>query len=357
MGQPDKPLAPLVLVTGASGYIASHCVKDLLEQGYSVRGTVRSLKDQRKVAHLHALTGRGGARLDLVEADLTRDAGWREAVRGCTYVLHVASPFPASVPEDENEIIQPAVEGTRRVLEASAGAGTVRRVVLTSSVAAVAFGHDPDPDKVYTEADWSNAARCEPYQKSKTLAERAAWDFVAALPEGKRFELAVINPGFVAGPVLGQICGTSGEVVRRLLVRGLPACPEIGWAIVDVRDVARAHRLAMETPAAAGNRYIVAGDHVWMRECAQTLAEVFAPLGYKVPTGRLPYWLMWVVGRFDKTVRMALGYVGLRQQVSHEKARRDLGWTPRPVRDTLVDMARSLIEQGIVPPPRQRAAA
>jgi nucleoside-diphosphate-sugar epimerase len=354
MSQPHKPL---VLVTGASGYIAGHCVKELLEHGYLVRGTVRSLQDQRKVAHLHALKESAGARLDLVEADLTRDAGWREAVSGCTYVLHVASPFPASVPEDEDEIVRPAVEGTRRVLEASAAAGTVRRVVLTSSVAAIAFGHDPQPDKVYTETDWSNAARCEPYQKSKTLAERAAWDLVAALPDGKRFELTVINPGFVAGPVLGRICGTSGEVVRRLLVRDIPACPEIGWAIVDVRDVARAHRLAMETPGAAGNRYIVAGDHVWMRECAQILAERFAPLGYRVPTGRLPYGLMWVVARFDKTVRMALGYVGRRELVSHDKARRDLGWSPRPVRETLVDMATSLIEQGIVPAPKRRTAA
>ena len=171
---------PLVLVTGASGYIASHCVKEMLENGYRVRGTVRSLGDKRKVAHLQAMTD--GASLELVEADLTREEGWADAVEGCEYVLHVASPFPATVPEDENELIGPAVEGTRRVLAAAAATGTVRRVVLTSSVAAIAFGHEDDAGKVYTEEDWSDVERCDPYPKSKTLAERAAWDFVDAMP-------------------------------------------------------------------------------------------------------------------------------------------------------------------------------
>jgi nucleoside-diphosphate-sugar epimerase len=321
---------PRVLVTGASGFIAGHCVRELLEHGYAVRGTVRSLADDRKVAHLERLGAARGASLELVEADLTSDEGWSAAVDGCAYVLHVASPFPASVPEDENEIVGPAVEGTRRVLEACAASGKVRRVVLTSSVAAIAFGHGDSDGKVFDEGDWSNVERCEPYQKSKTLAERSAWDFVAGLPADKGFELAVINPGFVAGPVLNSVCGTSGEVVRRLLTRDLPACPQIGWALVDVRDVASAHRLAMETPAAAGNRYIVAGDHVWMQDAARMLAEEFGPLGYRVPTGKLPYWLMWVVARFDKTVRMALDYVGHREEVSNQKAADELGWSPRP---------------------------
>lgn len=347
-----------VLVTGASGYIAGHCVAELLEHGYRIRGTVRSLDDPRKTAHLKRLGREAGASLELVEADLTSDDGWSAAVDGCEYVLHVASPFPSTVPDDESELVGPAVDGTRRVLEACADAGgKVRRVVLTSSVAAIAFGHGDTGSKVFDESDWSNLERCEPYQKSKTLAERWAWDFVAAMPEGGRFELAVINPGFVAGPVMNSVCGTSGEVVRRLMTRDLPACPEIGWALVDVRDVARAHRLAMETPGAAGNRYIAAGDHVWMRDAALILAEEFGPLGYKVPTGKLPYWLMWVVGRFDKTVRMALGYVGHREEVSHDKAGKDLGWSPRPPRETFVDMGHSMIEHGVVPDLRRNAAA
>ena len=339
----------LVLVTGASGYIAGHCVRELLEHGYRVRGTVRSLADPKKTAHLKAIATALGGALDFVEADLSNNRGWPEAVAGCTYVLHVASPFPAEVPADEMELIRPAVDGTRRVLHACAAAGTVKRVVMTSSVAAVAYGHADGQGTVRTESDWSNVERCEAYQKSKTLAERAAWDFVAALPPERRFELVVINPGFVLGPLLNADPGTSGELVRKLMVREMPACPEIGFAPVDVRDVALAHRLAMERPEAPGNRYICAGDHLWVQEMATILAAEFNPRGYRVPTGRLPYWLMWVIARFDKAVHLALGYVGRKELVSSAKAQRELGWTMRPIRDTILDTARTMIEQGVVP--------
>ena len=339
----------LVLVTGASGFIAGHCVRELLEHGYTVRGTVRSLQAQEKYAHLHALADRAGTTIELVEADLGSDRGWTEAVAGCTYVQHVASPFPPEVPKDEMDLIRPAVDGTKRVLSACAESGTVKRVVLTSSVAAIAFGHDPRDKKVRSETDSSNADRCEAYPKSKTLAEHAAWDFVAALPAGKRFELAAINPGFVLGPVLNADPGTSGEVVRKLMTREMPACPRIGFAPVDVRDVAIAHRLAMESPQAAGNRYICAGDHMWIEDMAKVLAAEFNPKGYRVPTGRLPYWLMWVIARFDKAIRLALQYVGREELVTCEKAKRELGWTMRPVEQTLIDTGRSMIEYGIVP--------
>jgi dihydroflavonol-4-reductase len=338
----------LVLVTGASGFIAGHCVRELLEHGYTVRGTVRSLQTPEKYAHLHALAERAGGVLDLVEADLGGDRGWKEAVAGCTYVLHVASPFPAEVPKDEMDLIRPAVDGTKRVLGACAESGTVKRVVLTSSVAAIAFGHDPHDRRVRTEADWSNVDHCEAYQKSKTLAERAAWDFVNGLPVGQRFELAVINPGFVLGPVMNSDPGTSGEVVRKLLAREMPACPRIGFAPVDVRDVAIAHRLAMESPQAPGNRYICAGDHMWIEDMAKVLAVEFNPKGYRVPTGRLPYWLMWVIARFDKTIRLALEYVGRQEKVSCDKAKSELGWSMRPVEQSIIDTGRSMIEYGIV---------
>ena len=337
-----------VLVTGASGYIAGHCVKALLAKGYRVRGTVRSLANDKSVARVKALAAPGSEDIELFEADLTSDSGWNDAVAGCTYVLHVASPFPAETPDDEMEVIGPAVEGTRRVLEACAADTKVKRVVLTSSVAAVAFGHEGHRDSPYTEDDWSVVDNCEPYQKSKTLAERSAWDFVAALEGKRRFELAVINPGFVAGPVLGADVGTSGEVVRRMLSRELPACPQIGFAVVDVRDVAAAHVLAMETTAAAGKRYICAGEHVWMQDMARMLDSEFRPLGYRVPTAKAPYWLLWLVARFDKTIRMSLAYVGRRETVSHARATTDLGWSPRDPRETLVDMGHSLIEHGVV---------
>jgi nucleoside-diphosphate-sugar epimerase len=340
---------PLVLVTGATGYIAGHCIRELLEHGYRVRGTVRSLADPRKTEHLRRIATQLGGTLELVEADLTSDRGWREAVAGCTYVQHVASPFPAEVPRDEMELIRPAVDGATRVLQACAAAGTVKRVVMTSSVAAVAFGHSDGGNAVRTEADWSKVENCEAYQKSKTLAERAAWDFVAKLPSDRRFELAVINPGFVLGPLQNADPGTSGELIRKLMVREMPACPEIGFAPVDVRDVALAHRLAMERPEAAGNRYICAGEHLWVQDIAKILAAEFNPRGYRVPTGRLPYWLMWIIARFDKAVHLALGYVGRKELVSAAKAQRELGWKMRPVKETIVDTAQTMIEHGVVP--------
>jgi nucleoside-diphosphate-sugar epimerase len=346
---PANETRPMVLVTGATGYIAGHCIHELLEHGYRVRGTVRSLADPAKTEHLRRMATELGGSLDLVEADLTSDRGWREAVAGCAYVLHVASPFPAAVPKDEMEVIGPAVDGTKRVLEACTEAGTVKRVVMTSSVAAVASGHTEGQGTVRTEADWSKIEGCDPYQKSKTLAERAAWDFVRALPSDRRFELAVINPGFVLGPFLNADAGTSGEIIRRLMVRDMPACPEIGFAPVDVRDVALAHRLAMERPEAPGNRYICAGDHIWVQDMAKILAAEFNPRGYRVPTGRLPYWLMWIIARFDKAVHLALRYVGRKELVSAEKAKRELGWSMRPVQESIIDTARTMIEQGIVP--------
>ena len=339
-----------VLVTGASGYIGGHCVVDLLRRGYRVRGTVRNLGKRAAVERLATLVPGSLERLEIVEADLSSDRGWAEAVRDCTYVLHVASPFPPNVPNDEMEVIGPAVDGTKRVLAAAAATrGGVKRVVLTSSVAAVAYGRREHTDKVFTEDDWSIVEQCDPYQKSKTLAERFAWDYVRSLPTDQRFELVVINPGFVLGPLLDADVQTSSELVKRLLRRELPGCPQLGFAVVDVRDVALMHRLAMETPDAAGMRFICAGEHYWVQDIARTLAAEFAPYGYRVPTRALPYWLLWVVGRFDATVRMTLGYIGRRELVSHERAHNLLGWSPRPLRDTLADMGHSLIEHGVVP--------
>lgn len=338
----------VVLVTGASGFIGGHVVYEFLDAGYCVRGTVRN-RSSAKAAHLRELQERLPERFELVEADLESDEGWDRAVAGCRWVQHVASPFPSAAPADENELIRPAVEGTLRVLRAAQADGAVRRVVVTSSVAAVAYGHGDLGGRVLTEADWSVPEACPAYQKSKTLAERAAWDYLESLPEQGRIEMAVINPGFVAGPLSGNEIGTSGEVVGRLMRRELPACPEIGFATVDVRDVALAHRLATETPGAASHRFIIAGDHAWMRDMSRILAETFGPLGYRPPTGKLPYPLMWLVARFDPAVRLVLQYVGKREEVSHELATRILGWQPRPLRETIVDMACSMIDKGLIP--------
>jgi dihydroflavonol-4-reductase len=334
----------LVLVTGAAGFIAGHCIRELLEHGYAVRGTVRSLSAVDRVAHLRALADQTGGTLELVEADLFGDGGWAEAVAGCTYVQHVASPNPPAAPRHEDELIRPAVDGTLRVLRACADSGTVRRVVLTSSVTAVTIGPDRYSDTVRTEADWSDPDLCPAYAKSKTLAERAAWNFIDGLPAGHRLELSVVNPGFVLGPLQRAELGLSVEAIRKLLDREVPGLPRIGFATVDVRDVAILHRLAMERAEAAGNRYLCAGEHMWMQDLAKILAEEFNSQGFRVPTGRLPYWLMWAIARFDSTTRLALDFVGRRELVSADKAVRELGWSMRPAAESIVDTGRSLVE-------------
>ncbi|PUB32082.1 nucleoside-diphosphate-sugar epimerase [Promicromonospora sp. AC04] len=333
-----------VLVTGATGFVAGHVIEDLLRSGHEVRATVRSLRDPARFAHLDRIRDALGGRLELVEADLSDDAGWDAAVAGRDHVLHVASPFPPTPPRHEAELIRPAVDGTLRVLEASARAG-VRRVVVTSSVAAVAAGRSRDESRQRTEEDWSDLDRAAPYPKSKTLAERAAWRFAAEHPD---LEVVTVNPGLVLGPLHHVAAGTSVALVRRILNHEMPAIPELGFAPVDVRDVARAHRLAMEVPGAAGNRYICAGDNMWLADMARILSEEFGPQGYRVPRRPMPYWMLWAVGRFDREVRLGLDFVGSPERVSADKARSELGWSMRPLRTTVTDTGRSLIELGLV---------
>lgn len=323
-----------VLVTGAGGFIAGHCVAELAAHGYEVRGTVRpSASHQGGDQMPEGVNG-------IVPADLGADEGWAEAVDGCDYVLHVASPFPLDDPADPEVLVRPAVDGTLRVLRASAESGTVRRVVLTSSMAAIRPPRPPS--RPLTEDDWASPSPDDAYPMSKTLAERAAWDFVKATP---RLELAVINPSMTLGPVrqAGGRLSTSLEPVRRLLAREVPGVPRLGMNTVDVRDLAVAHRLAMEAPAAAGNRYICAGPHLWMSDMAAILAEK-----YRVPQRPVPFWLVWLIGRFDPVVRGILPEIGRSVEVSTDKARRELGWTMRPARETLLDTAASLVEHGFV---------
>jgi nucleoside-diphosphate-sugar epimerase len=331
-----------VLVTGATGFIAGHCIEELLSHGYAVRGTVRDAAAD--VTHLTAIARRTGGSLEFTQASLDDDAGWAAAVDGCAYVWHLASPVPATLPRTAAELIRPAVDGTRRVLRAAARSGTVRRVVMTSSTDAIVHGH-ADPDRVRTEADWSAPERLAPYPASKLSAERAAWEFAADQP----VELVTINPGLVLGPLQRRQQSTSMEVIRLLLGRKLPAVPRLSFAVADVRDVAAAHRLAMETPGAAGNRYICANPALWMGDIAAVLATAFGPHGYRVPTRTLPYWLMWAGARFDKTIRLALSYYGVPVLVSADKARHELGWAPRPASESITAAGDSLIRYGIVP--------
>ena len=338
----------LVLVTGGSGFIAQHCMLKLFEAGYRVRTTVRSLEREAEVrATLKAAGADVGDRLAFFAADLTADAGWADAVAGCDFVLHVASPFPLTVPKHEDELIVPAREGALRVLRAARDAG-VKRVVQTSSFAAVGYGH-PQMDRPFNEHDWTkvDGDGLTAYAKSKTLAERAAWDFMAR--EGGAMELSVVNPVGVFGPVLSADMSTSIEIVKRMMDGALPALPRITFGVVDVRDVADLHLKAMTDPEAAGERFLaVAGDFLSMRDIALILRRRMGDAGKRVPTGQLPDWLLRVVALVDKSVGQVVPELGKHKNATNEKARRVLGWTPLSAEDAVVATAESLARLGLL---------
>jgi nucleoside-diphosphate-sugar epimerase len=337
-----------VLVTGGSGFIGGHCILQLLAAGHEVRATVRNLKREGDV---RAMLRRGGAepgdRLALFAADLESDPGWAEAAAGCDYVLHVASPFPMTVPKHEDELIIPAREGALRVLRASRDAG-VKRVVLTSSFAAIGYGQAPRATP-FDETNWTNpeAGDVQPYAKSKTLAERAAWDFIAR--EGGGLELSVVNPVAVLGPLLGPDYSTSIILVQRLLDGAVPGCPRIYFGVVDVRDIADLHLRAMTHPAAKGERFLgVAGDFMSISEIAQVLRQRMGAAARRVPTRQLPNWLVRLVALRDPAARQIVPELGKAKNGTNAKARRLLDWTPRSREEAIVATARSLIELGLV---------
>lgn len=330
-----------VLVTGGSGFIAGHCIGQARNQGYRVRTTVRDLARERDVrAQLGRLVD-ADDRLEVVAADLTADKGWPEAAAECAYVLHVASPFPVSSPKDDDELVRPARDGALRVLAAAQSAG-VGRVVMTSSTAAVAYGRGSS-DTALTEADWSdesNRSDTSSYERSKTIAERAAWNWVAR--EGGTLELATICPGAVLGPVLGPDRSASIDIVARLLDGSLPGLARFGWPLVDVRDVADLHLRAMTAAGAAGQRYIAAGPFTWMSDVADVLREHAPALAARVPRRRLPNAAVRLAGLFDPALRGRLYELGKHRPVSAEKARRELHWTPRTNEEAIIATAESL---------------
>ncbi len=339
-----------VLVTGGSGFLGSWCVIELLRGGYRVRTTVRDLSIEARVrASIASSVPDGGGRLSVAAADLRSDDGWEQAVSGCDYVLHVASPFPPQQPKDPDELIVPAREGTLRVLAASLDAG-VRRVVVTSSVAAITGGGLQAGSRPLTEDDWSDPddLRLTPYARSKTIAERAAWDFVRERGESEK--LAVVNPGAILGPVLSDDRSYSIEMVERLL-QGMPGVPRIGFSIVDVRDVADLHLRAMTAVEAGGERLIAVESFRWMEQVAEVLREELGEAAARVPTRRVPNVLVRAMAIFDPGIRSIVGQLGRRTDVSSEKAKTLLGWSPRPTTETITDCAQSLIDQGIVKQP------
>jgi nucleoside-diphosphate-sugar epimerase len=337
-----------VLVTGGSGFIGAHCILQLLAAGHHVRTTVRSLKREADVrAMLRAGGAEPGGRVSFFAADLESDLGWPEAVAGSEYLLHVASPFPPTVPKNEDELIVPAREGTLRVLRAARDAG-VRRVVLTSSFAAIGYGQEPQ-DRPFDETNWTdpNGADVQPYAKSKTLAERAAWDFVAR--EGRGLELAVVNPVGVFGPLLGPDYSTSVILVQRLMDGAMPGCPKLYFGLVDVRDVADLHFRAMTQPAAKGERFLaIAGDFVSIVDIAKMLKSRMGAAARRVPTRQLPNWVVRLASLRDPAVKQILPELGKRRNATNEKARRVLGWAPRSNEDAIVATAESLLRLGLL---------
>jgi len=339
------------LVTGGSGFIGSHCILQLLAAGHQVRTTVRNLKREGDVRAMLKVGGvDAGDRLSFFAADLESDAGWPAAVAGCEYVLHVASPLPPGVPKNEDELIVPAREGSLRVLRAALGA-RVKRVVLTSSFAAIGYGHKTPP-ALFNETYWSEVTpELAPYQKSKTLAERAAWEFIAKEggSAGSGLELSVVNPVGVFGPVLGPDYSSSILIVQRFMDGAIPGCPKLYFGAVDVRDVASLHILAMTHPAANGERFIAtSGDFLSMLEIAKVLKSRMGAAGKKVPTRELPNWMVRLAALRDPAIKVIISELGKKRNATNEKAVRLLGWAPRSNEDSIVASAESLMRLGLL---------
>lgn len=332
-----------VLVTGGSGFIALHCVQQLLDQGYAVRSTVRSESKKQEIIDSMEKHTLNSNNLEIVMADLLQDEGWSEAVAGCDYVLHVASPFILEVPSDEDILIKPAVEGTLRVLNACKE-NKVKKVVLTSSVAAVAYGHKEQ--KVFNENDWSDTGPgITPYAKSKTLAEKAAWDFVGSLDDDERFDFTVINPVAVTGPMLTSDIGTSNDLLVKLANGSIPACPRTHMGFIDVRDVAKAHIFSMKSEATNNERIIVSDKEMFFVEMGRVLNDA----GFKKsPTIEMPNLMVRFMAFFIKELSGVVGSLGKKVTTDKSKAKTLFNWDYVPAEDSAIEATEQLVSMGLV---------
>lgn len=332
-----------VLVTGGSGYIGGFVIRQLVADGWTVNTTIRSLSREAEVRKVLAVPA---DKLNFFAADLLSDAGWAEAVAGCSHVVHVASPLPNGAVKHEDDLIVPAREGALRALRFAKAAG-VKRVVMTSSVAAIAYGHGKKTG-TYTEAVWTdvNGPQVHAYAKSKTIAERAARDWMAA--EGGTMEYVSVNPAAVLGPVLSADFSSSVQIITRLLSGSLPGLPNFGFGVVDVRDVADLHVRALTAEGINGERFIASGPFMMMKDVAAVLRDRLGNEARKVPTRGLPDFLLQLSALFDPTIRMVTGELGKQRITPSDHARDVLGWVPRPAADTIADSARSLIDMAVV---------
>jgi nucleoside-diphosphate-sugar epimerase len=340
------PTSTKILVTGANGFIGLHTVLHFLERGYNLCATVRTQEQGEKVRQTLAKYT-DTHRLEFISADLTKDDGWEQAVAGCDFVLHLASPFPTDAPKDENELIIPAREGTLRVLRAAQKSG-VKRAVLVSSMAAITSGHERE-NRVFNESDWTDIRKTDyAYSKSKTLAEQAAWEFIRSAQNQNGMELVSVNPSNVFGPVLDDRHHTSTEWFGTLLRREIPGLTRTQLNLVDVRDLVEMIEKAMITPEAAGKRFIANGASIPLQEFAVILDRNFASRGYRVPTRVLPDWLVRFFAIFIPKTKPVVDTLGWDYSISTEQARSILGWQSRPYEGTILEMAQSMIEQGMV---------
>ena len=330
-----------VLVTGATGYIGLHCIHQLLNQGYSVNGSVRS--PDRKDEIIDALKGHNTSteHLNIYTMNLTEDAGWDEGMAGCDYLLHVASPISLER-TDEDYFVKPAIDGVNRALS-FAKKHSVKKVVLTSSVAAI-FDTMEKKD-IYDESDWSDPdnPHISAYSKSKTLAERAAWDFLKR--ENYPFELAVINPALVVGASISGDIGESNKAVAMVAGGKMPVAVPLMFGYVDVRDVAAAHVLAMQTPASNGERFALVEKDLWYKDVAKILRDN----GFsKAPTFGVPVWLAKILANFNKELKLTLPYLGRKRSIKNTKAKEILGWNPRPAEESIIDIANQMQDLGML---------
>lgn len=336
-----------VLLTGVSGFLGGHVALQLLNAGYTVRGSVRKLDRADKVRDTLARAGADVTRLEFVALDLLSDRGWDEAVAGCRYLQHTASPFVLKMPENRMELILPAVEGTERALNAALRAD-VERIVLTSSMAAIAYGHDKRRTAPFTADDWTNleGRGVNAYVESKVRAERRAWEIMERA--GRRTDLAVINPSAILGPLLDEDPGTSAYMISRLMDGSVPAMPRIPFVIIDVRDVAAAHVTAMTAPEAGGQRFPMGESTMMMADVAAVVRRAAPARAAKIPKHIAPDWLVRLIALFDADIRGNLGELGVTKRLDSSAVARLLGRPLIAASAAIETTTKSLIAQGIV---------